>query len=128
MEYTVIINSRSYDLPKKTVAVMEKLDEVLKVDSSKLSTRQKFEKLHRFVKEIVGEENAQEMLGTDNLNEMDVSDLTLAILKINDAYERPISDYQTDKMRESIDSIPTEKIASLTKSVQTITNAQNLAK
>ena len=29
MDYTVIINSRSYDLPKKTVSVMNKLDEVL---------------------------------------------------------------------------------------------------
>ena len=33
MDYTVIINSRSYDLPKKTVSVMNKLDEVLKAVS-----------------------------------------------------------------------------------------------
>ena len=32
MDYTVIINNRSYDLPKKTVSVMNKLDDVLKVD------------------------------------------------------------------------------------------------
>ena len=33
MDYTVIINNRSYDLPKKTVSVMNKLDDVLKVDN-----------------------------------------------------------------------------------------------
>ena len=32
MVYTFIINGRSYDLPKKTVSVMEKMDDVLKVD------------------------------------------------------------------------------------------------
>ena len=52
MEYTVIIDGHSYDLPKKTVAVMEKMDEVLKVDSVRgYSVRQKFEKLYSFVKQ-----------------------------------------------------------------------------
>lgn len=32
MVYTVIVNNRSYELPKKTVTVMEDLDQALKVD------------------------------------------------------------------------------------------------
>ncbi len=128
MDYTVIIGGRSYDLPKKNLNVMEKLDEALKVDSGKLSVRQKFEKLHRCVKEIVGEENAQEMFGSDNLDEIDLSDISLAVLKINDAYNQPIAAYRADKMRESMSSIPADKISSLTKSMQTMANVQNLTK
>lgn len=129
MEYSVIVNGRSYDLPKKTVTVMGKMDEALKVDSQpKLGIKQKFEKLHRFVKEIVGEENAREMFGSDNLEEIDLSEVSLAVLKIRDAYDQPISDYRTDKMMENIGSIPTEKITALTKSIQTMSNVQELAK
>ena len=72
MDYTVIINNRSYDLPKKTVSVMNKLDDVLKVDNLNIKARQKFEKLHEFVKDILGEANAKEILGSDNLDEIDL--------------------------------------------------------
>ena len=129
MEYTIIVDGRSYDLPKKTVAVMDKLDEVLKVDSRpNLTVRQKYEKLHSFVKELLGEENAKELFGSDNLSEIDLSELSLTVLKINDAYDQPLADYRMDKMCESMSSIPTEKIVSLTKSMQSIANAQNLTK
>lgn len=129
MEYTIIVDGRSYDLPKKTVAVMDKLDEVLRVDSRpNLSARQKYEKLHSFVKEILGEQNARELLGSDDLTEIDLSELSLAVLKINDAYNQPLEEYRTNKMRESMSSIPTEKIVSLTKSMQSVANMQNLTK
>lgn len=128
MEYTIIINGQSYDLPKKNVNIMEKLDEALKVDSLKIDIRKKYEKLHRFVKEVVGEENAREMFGSDNLDEIDTSDLTLAVLKIDDAYDQPISDYRAEKMRESMNTIPAEKLISLTKSMQSVANMQGLTK
>ena len=99
MDYTVIINSRSYDLPKKTVSVMNKLDEVLKVDNLNIKARQKFEKLHEFVKDILGEANAKEILESDNLDEIDLSDLSITVLKINDAYNKPLNDYKMEKMR-----------------------------
>ena len=118
MTYTIIVDNRSYDLPKKTVAVMEKLDEVLKVDSVRgYSIRQKFEKLHSFVKELVGDEAAKEMFGSDNLSEIDLSDVTLAVKKIVDAYEKPINDYDTAKSSGALDAMPIEKIISLGKAV-----------
>lgn len=118
MEYTVIIDGHSYDLPKKTVAVMEKMDEVLKVDSVRgYSVRQKFEKLHSFVKELVGDEAAKNMFGSDNLSEIDLSDVTLAVKKIVDAYEKPITDYDAAKSSGALDSLPIEKIISLGKAV-----------
>ena len=41
MFYTVIIDDRSYDLPKKTLAVTEMLDKAADVDKLKNSTRDK---------------------------------------------------------------------------------------
>ena len=119
MEYTIIMNGRSYDLPKKTVAVMESLDTVLKVDAQKgLTLKQKFEKLHSFTKNLLGEETTREMLGSDNLNEIDLSELTIAVRKIADAYDKPLMDYDTEKSRASLDSLPIEKIISIAKAAE----------
>lgn len=121
MEYTIIINERSYDLPKKTLTVMEKVDEVLKVDSLKgYTVKQKFEKLHSFMKNLVGEENAAEMFGSANLSEIDLSELTLAVRKVIDAYDKPIVDYQTEKSASKLDQLPIEKIVSISKAVDKI--------
>ena len=128
MDYTVIVNGKSFDLPKKTIAVAESLEEVLKVDSTNLKIRQKMEKLHRFSKDLLGEDNVKEILGTDDLEEVDTSALAMLVLNINEAYEKPVTEYRTDKMREAFNGIPTEKLSSLTKSMQAVMNAQELSR
>ena len=67
MVHTVIVNGRSYDLPKKTISIASKLDEVLKTDAIRgLSVRQKYEKLHEFTKDVLGEETAKEVMAKDS--------------------------------------------------------------
>ena len=127
MVHTVILNGRSYDLPKKNINVATKLDEVLKVDSIKgLSVRQKFEKLHVFSKDILGKENTNEILGTDNLEEIDLSELTIVVRKIVDAYEKPISDYQAERNREQLSRLPLAQLESITKVVDVASNMEKL--
>lgn len=114
MNYTVIVNGHSYDLPKKTIAVMEKLEEVITVDSSKgMGIRDKFGVLHDFIVELVGEKGAKEILGADNLSEADMSDVTLTVKKIVEAYDKPLKDYQMEQSRKALDGIPIEKIIAL---------------
>lgn len=120
MEYTVIINNISYDLPKKTIDVVDKVDTILKVDASNLNVRQKYEKLHRFTKDILGDDNTKEILGSENLSDVDLSELTLTVRMIIDAYDKPISDYDYEKRNRSLESLPIEKIASLSKAVESI--------
>lgn len=125
--YAIIVNDKSYELPKKTLKVTEKLDDVLKVDSQEhLSVKQKFEKLHNLVKEVLGEENAEEALGSSKLAEIDLSELSLIVLKINDAYEKPLTDYKQEAMEEKMASIPMDKIISMTKAVQSASLVQGL--
>ena len=125
MVHTAILNNRSYDLPKKTIGIANKLDEVLKVDSVRgLSIRQKYEKLHVFVKDVLGEDAAREILGTENLDEVDLSELTIAVRKIIDAYEKPITEYQMEKNREKLAGIPMKQIEALTKAASTATNME----
>ena len=125
MVHTIIVNNKSYDLPKKTVAITEKLDKALKVDNIKnLSVKGKYEILHDFVKELVGEENAAEMFGTANLEEIDLSELGVVVLSINDAYEKPMNDYQAQRMKERFNGIPVDRITSIAKAAQAVSNVQ----
>lgn len=121
MEYTIIVNEQSYDLPPKKLAVAKELDAVLKVDTVKgLSVEQKFEKLHAFMKNLVGEEAAKEMFGSDSLEEIDLAELTLAVKKVVDAYDKPITDYEADKSRKEFDKIPIDKLLSISKAAEKI--------
>lgn len=129
MEYAIIVNEKSYELPKKTLSVMEKLDEVLKVDTVKnLSVRQKFEKLHNFVKDTVGSENAAEMFGSNNISEIDTSEISLAVLKIRDAYDKPISDYNTERSMRKLEGLPINEITQLVKGMDTVAKSKAMGK
>lgn len=123
MVYTIIVNGRSYELPKKTVAVMEELDQALTIDSNRnLSLREKYMHLHEFVKRNIGEEKAKECLGSDNLDEIDLSDLAITVRKIHDAYDKPVSEYQTVKMRERLGAVPMDKITTMMSAAEKMGN------
>jgi flagellin-specific chaperone FliS len=114
MNYTVIINGQSYDLPKKTVKVVEEMDKVATIDSVKgIGIRDKFKKLYDFIVSLVGKENATEILGSDKLDEVDLSEVTLTFKKIMDAYEKPLEDYMTEKSQRTLDGIPVSDIVEL---------------
>ena len=114
MVYTVIVNGQSYDLPKKTMKVVEEMDKVAQIDSVKgLSIRDKFKKLYDFIVSLVGKENAVEILGSEKLDEVDLSEVTLAFKSIMDAYDKPLADYEAEKSRKQLDELQIEKIISL---------------
>ena len=125
MAYSIIVNDKCYELPKKTVANAEKLDKALKVDSiGGLSVKDKFKKLHDFVKEMIGSENAAEMLGSDDLNEIDTAELAVIVRKINEAYEKPMQEFQAERMQAKVGMIPFDKLTSMTKAAQTVASVQ----
>lgn len=125
MIYTVIANGQSYDLQAKTIAVMERLDEVLTIDSKPLTLRQKYQKLFDFVKWIIGPE-IKEILGGDKITDIDVGELELLILKIQDAYNAPVTEYRTGKLEENLESIPADKLAAITEAAKAISNVEKL--
>lgn len=129
MVHTIIVNGRSYDLPKKTLSIADKADEVLKTDAIRgLSVRQRYDRLHNFVKDVLGDEKAKEVLGTDNLDEVDLSELTITVRKIVDAYEKPITDYQMEKNKEKMAGLPLKQIESIVNAANAAANMEMLNK
>ena len=120
--YTIISDDmQSYDLPGKTLKVMEKIEALQRDDARKdLSIREKYKKVHVFVVDILGKDVAKELLGTDKLDEMDLSVLTITAKKIIDAYDKPLEDYNRSKVQQTIDEIPLDKVTELIKATDSI--------
>lgn len=119
MNYSVIINDRSYELPKRTIAVAEKLDKVANVDNIRgLSLKDKYAKLYDCVEDLLGHENAVEILGSDNIDEVDLSEVTLAFRKIVDAYNRPMAEYNSERNLAGLRDIPIDKLSVLAKTAE----------
>ena len=126
MIYTIIAsNGQSYDLPTKTIGVMDSLNNILKIDQTDLGLKQKYQKILEFAVNVLGDEAVKEILGSDKVNDIDVGELELIILKIKAAYDKPIEEYRTEQLENSLEGIPTEKLIALTKAVNTI-NSTNV--
>ena len=126
MIYTIIAsNGQSYDLPTKTIGVMDSLNNILKIDQTDLGLKQKYQKILEFAVNVLGDEAVKEILGSDKVNDIDVGELELIILKIKAAYDKPIEEYRAEQLENSLEGIPTEKLVALTKAVSTI-NSTNV--
>lgn len=123
MKYTVIIANHSYELPAKTMAVVEKLDEAMKVDTrSDLNIRAKFQVLFDTVKDLLGAQSAEEALGADNLEAVDLSNVTLAFRNIVDAYDKPVADYEAKRTREKLSNTQVDQVVKIAQAAQMMQN------
>lgn len=126
MIYTIIAsNGQSYDLPAKTIGVMDSLNNIIKIDQTDLGLKQKYQKILEFAVNVLGDEAVKEILGSDKVNDIDVGELELIILKIKAAYDKPIEEYRAEQLENSLEGIPTDKLVALTKAVNTI-NSTNV--
>ena len=114
MNYSVIINDQAYELPNKTISVVKDLDRLMKIDSVKgLGIEERYRELYNFEKNLLGEENVKNILGTDNFNDVDLSTVTLTFLKIKDTYEKPVADYKIEKSMSTLNSMQVDKVVNL---------------
>lgn len=128
MIYTVIINDRSYDLPKKTLAITEALEQTAKVDELNIPTREKYRKVLDCVLAILGKEATEEALGSTDLNEVDLSEVTITFRKIVDAYNRPVQDYVNASGRGALEGMPLQEMTALANAATQILNAADTVK
>lgn len=128
MIYTVIIDDRSYDLPKKTLAVTEMLDKAADVDKLKIPTRDKYKRVLDCIVAILGQENTAEALGSTDLNELDLTDITITFRKIVDAYNKPVQDYVNASGFGALSSFPIEELTKLATAATQVVNAADAVK
>lgn len=122
MQYTVIINGQSYDLPGKTLTVVDQMEQVEKIDMQKgVSIREKYRKVFDFLSGMIGRENMKEAFGTDSLDDtVDLNELTLAYLGVKESYEKPVMDFKTSQSMDKFNSLPIDKISNLANAAKNV--------
>ena len=116
MVYTIIVGNRSYDKTKKTLEVTEQMEKVIETDKAVgIGIREKFNTVFSYEKDVLGADAVKEILGSDNLDEVDLSEVTILFNKIHDAYNKPITDYKLSKSREALNALPIDKVVELAK-------------
>lgn len=114
--YSLVVDRKSYNLPPKNIRLVEDMERAAQVDSIRgMSTREKFEEILKFIISVVGENDANNILGTTSIEEVDLSMVTVVFRMIVDAYNKPIADYNSKKSSDLLSSIPSDRIDKITK-------------
>lgn len=123
MTYTLIVGTKSYDLPKKTLGIAEKMDGVVALDKNpRMNTRDKYQSILNLEEELLGKSNLEEILGATSLDDMDLSEVVITFRKIVDAYNKPVQEYEIPANAEAFNRVPVDKLTQLAAIVKAIPN------
>lgn len=113
MKYTFIYNGKSYELPKKTIEVAERLEYCAGLDDTDMSIREKFKYFYETIEILTGKENAEEILGSENIEEVDLSEVSIVMQKIMGAYSKPITQSEIRELHDLLNEMPISKLEKL---------------
>ena len=107
-------------LPDYTVDIAEKIESVMLYADTKARFRDKIKKMYDFLDKLLGKEVVVGQFG--KFETCDPNDINLLFLKITDAYNRPVSDYNEDKIVEKLDKTQIDKLSKIVDSADKIKN------
>lgn len=98
MSYKVTINTKTFELPKCTLAVEEKVEKIREVNIGAVKgtakKRELVELMIDYVESLIGAENAQEALNYTDIEDIDTKELEMAVNAINAAFSKPKEEAQ----------------------------------
>ena len=126
MDYELELRGRTYELPKFTRSVKNKMEKINSDNASNLSDVKKFKNMYVFIKESVGEEAAKEIFGTDNFDDMDLNDITVCYIEIANAYDKPVN--EAKKANIDLNDDDRELVMALLKNAGSLNNLEKILK
>ncbi len=124
--YTLMFKNRTYEIPKYSIAVRKKMD---RIDADNMNQNidqeQKYRNMYEFIKEMVGEENAVDMYGTNDFDQVDLNDITISYLGVCSAYDKPVNDER--KKSSAMNSVSEEDKKLITEIIRNAGSLQNLS-
>ena len=107
-------------LPDYTVDIAEKIESVMLYADTKARFRDKIKKMYDFLSNLLGKEKVVEQFG--KFETCDPNDINLLFLRITDTYNRPVADYNDDKIVEKLDKTQIDKLSKIVDSADKIKN------
>ena len=115
MQYTVIINGISYDIPCYSISISEDLEKIELLNNGNQKFREKCKNMYDFICKILGKENSLEILG--KFENSDPNTINITYLEIVKSYNKPLSDYNLENSEQKLSSDLVDKILELAKIV-----------
>jgi len=119
---TLFYNGKRYDLPKKTMAIVEKED---LMHTKSASLVEAYQKQFDYIKALFSEEVINDIFGTSDLDEIDMTELTLVCNMVHSAYMQKIVEHQKKESEMMANNKALEKIISVGKSVEKMMEIKN---
>ena len=127
MQYTLIFNDVAYDLPKFTKSIRKEIEKLnINNANTSIDLDKRVKDMYLFIKDKIGEENALEIFGTDDLEEMDINEITLCYIGICDGYDRPMKEHEKNK--SAFDNVSEDDRKLILEVLKNSGNIQNIAK
>lgn len=126
MKYALMFKNRTYEIPKYSIAVRKKMD-CIDADNMNQSVdqEQKYRNMYEFIREMVGEDNARDMYGTDDFDLVDLNDITISYLGVCSAYDKPVNDER--KKSSAMSNVSEEDKKLITEIIRNAGSLQNLS-
>lgn len=103
------INGKTYELPKLTMAVNEKLEDYDEKETAfkneEIKASDLYREQYKLINDLLGETAVCEILQGDNIEEIDLTNLTLALMDIRKAYTDPITEKHLEDFRGTMGKI-----------------------
>lgn len=123
MQYTVNHNGTNCILPAFTRTIKKKVDEVNeKLADAEIPLDNRVDAMHGFLSETLGEETFAKVLGSADMDEVDLNDMNILYLKIAKEYDRPVTEFNKPELDANTKKI-LQEITGAAKSVDTIQRA-----
>ena len=123
MNYTIEINNNVLELPKYTISVMEKIEQVEKNTNSSASTKSKLQGLYNFLCDLIGKDDVENAVG--KFEEADPNDINIAYLSVVREYNKPLNDFEMKQGLEQINELNNSDISKLGDTVSKFENMIN---
>lgn len=103
-------NDVEFELPKKTMALNKKIDAV----NNATTTEKVYISMLEFVSLGLGKEKVEEILGTSDINKVDLLQLTMLYNSIIMEYENIVQKPQLERVNDLLKQLQLDKLVELT--------------
>ena len=120
MEYSVIIEGTSYDLPSYDFKIADSIEAI----KSSVKLREKCKKMYEFIKLTLGKDITEQIIGKFE-NSCDPNKIQIIYMSIVDQYSKPITEYN---MRDIQDKMEESHLAEMAKLIDSLTHANEIVR
>lgn len=115
MEYEIIWNGETYQIPGYSLKIADKLEEIELLNRGNQKFRDKCKKMYDFIGDILTKSIATQLLG--KFDESDPNNINILYLEIVKTYNKPLVDYNKSDAEEKLNAPELDKVIELVKAI-----------